>query len=53
MKKFTTLFLLLTLIACGPAAVTTPTVTPVPSSTPAPMATSTQTQIENNQKESL
>jgi len=41
MKKLTTLFLLLTLIACGPAAITTPTVTPVPSSTPAPMATST------------
>lgn len=41
MKKLTTLFLLLTLIACGPAAITTPTVTPSPSSTPAPMATNT------------
>ena len=34
MKKLTTLFLLLTLIACGPAAVTTPTVASSPSSTP-------------------
>jgi hypothetical protein len=41
MKKLTSLFLLLTLIACGPAAITTPTVAPSPSSTPAPMATNT------------
>jgi hypothetical protein len=42
MKKLTTLFLLLTLVACGPAAVVPPTVAPSPSSTPAPpTATST------------
>ena len=41
MKKLTSLFLLLPLIACGPAEITTPTVAPSPSSTPAPMATST------------
>jgi len=53
MKKLTALFLLLTLIACGPAAIVTPTASPAPSSTPAPTATSMKIQIENNQEESL
>jgi hypothetical protein len=42
MKKLTTLFLLLTLIACGPAVVVTPTVSPSPSSTSA-QSTATST----------
>jgi Tol biopolymer transport system component len=41
MKKLIWLLLLLTLVACGPATITTPTVAPSPSSTPVPMATST------------
>ena len=42
MKKLTWLLLILLLSACGPAAVVTPTASPVPSSTPAPpTATST------------
>ena len=53
MKKLNWLMLILTLTACGPAAVVTPTASPAPSSTPAPTATSTQAQIENNQEESL
>jgi hypothetical protein len=42
MKKLAALFLLLTLIACGPAAVVTLTAFPVSSSTPAPTAISTE-----------